>query len=419
MPNKLEKMTLSIGGFACGYKSITISVKRETVYVSYNQAFWDEPQKPIRLSVNKSKQIISRIEALHIECWKRSYHPDCLICDGEQWELEYCVSEKKPKKVSGDNAYPPNWTEFLDVIDYAAPSAGLIDSERIESISLTYQRHTTISTQSDSLIIPNKVIWDYSETLSIYRKEETLIYIKHIGTGCRATHSYYVQDGIDEILDEFQSFFAQNSIAEVLPETSETPTISISILRRNGTKEEMYAPYNRHSMPQEWEELIETIADFVSFYGLLGEIFDSNTYKRGVKSDEFIYCSCEFDSAGKTYYYRTEDDSISVGDRVVVPVGNDGKERIVEVVSIEYFPKNQLPLPLEKTKVIIRKIDNIEKQSVCHCPLCEEDISVGLCMEVSDHFDEQPSTKSLPPWVDDAKQDVQKEICSKCKYHRG
>lgn len=57
----------------------------------------------------------------------------------------------------------------------------------------------------------------------------------------------------------------------------------------------------------------------------------------------------------KSYYYLTDDDSIEVGDFVLVPAGKDNHEAVVEVVNIEYFSEENVPLPIEKTKRIIRK----------------------------------------------------------------
>ena len=40
---------------------------------------------------------------------------------------------------------------------------------------------------------------------------------------------------------------------------------------------------------------------------------------------------------------------------MLVPAGKDNHEAVVEVVNIEYFCEENVPLPIEKTKRIIRK----------------------------------------------------------------
>ena len=71
--------------------------------------------------------------------------------------------------------------------------------------------------------------------------------------------------------------------------------------------------------------------------------------------DDIIYCSVEFEDGDKSYYYISDDDTIEVGDFVLVPAGKDNHEAVVEVVKKEYFSEEDVPLPIEKTKHIIRK----------------------------------------------------------------
>ena len=78
-------------------------------------------------------------------------------------------------------------------------------------------------------------------------------------------------------------------------------------------------------------------------------------YFRTSEQGVVYFCSVVFDEGYKTYYYLTDDDSIEIGDSVLVPAGKDNHEVIVEVVNIEYFSEENVPLPVEKTKKIIRK----------------------------------------------------------------
>lgn len=70
-----------------------------------------------------------------------------------------------------------------------------------------------------------------------------------------------------------------------------------------------------------------------------------------------IFLSCEFEGGSKSYYYRTDDETIDIGDYVRVPVGENGRTAIVEVVDIDYFEEDEVPMPLEKVKVVIEKVD--------------------------------------------------------------
>ena len=82
-------------------------------------------------------------------------------------------------------------------------------------------------------------------------------------------------------------------------------------------------------------------------------VFDG---QNGFDSTEYIFLSVEFSDKGKTYYYRTEDENIKCGDFVEVPVrGFDRK--VVKIVNVEKFSKDQVPMPLDEVKHIICKVD--------------------------------------------------------------
>ena len=63
----------------------------------------------------------------------------------------------------------------------------------------------------------------------------------------------------------------------------------------------------------------------------------------------------EFDEHGYSYFY--DDDSIKIGDKVVVPTGPQNKERTATVVNFWRLSEERLPYPASKTKKIIRKIE--------------------------------------------------------------
>ena len=75
----------------------------------------------------------------------------------------------------------------------------------------------------------------------------------------------------------------------------------------------------------------------------------------GINSTDYIYLSVEFSHGGQTYYYRTDDDSVSEGDVVIVPVG-DGTEKKARVIDVECFKEDNVPMPLEEVKYILRKL---------------------------------------------------------------
>ena len=113
--------------------------------------------------------------------------------------------------------------------------------------------------------------------------------------------------------------------------------------------------YDKKGLPDDWAEFMESVFDFMTFYGW-GEIMNPAVYGKVRRcGNDIIYCSVTFDEGYKSYYYIADDDSIEVGDYVIVPAGKDNHEATVEVVKKEYFAADEVPLPMEKTKHIIRK----------------------------------------------------------------
>lgn len=76
------------------------------------------------------------------------------------------------------------------------------------------------------------------------------------------------------------------------------------------------------------------------------------------RNKEYIYASVEYlAEPEKTYYYMTDDENIKLGDLVLV-IAN-GYEAIGIVAKIEKCKIGKLPYPLEKTRKIISKIEDI------------------------------------------------------------
>lgn len=72
----------------------------------------------------------------------------------------------------------------------------------------------------------------------------------------------------------------------------------------------------------------------------------------------YTYCGVLFSNFDRPYSFRTEDNSIKIGDTVIVPVGKNQKEIKGTVVSVGQYLRVGVPYPVEKTKLILRKVDN-------------------------------------------------------------
>lgn len=148
----------------------------------------------------------------------------------------------------------------------------------------------------------------------------------------------------------------------------ETIDYTIKVISQKGNEKLIQGTYDKKGLPDDWAEFMESVFEFMSFYGW-GEMMNPSVYGKVRRCDnDMIYCSVEFEDGCKSYYYISDDDSIQVGDFVIVPAGKDNHEAVVEVVKKEYFAEEDVPLPMEKTKHIIRK--------------CTEDDFLFLCKKL-------------------------------------
>ena len=131
-------------------------------------------------------------------------------------------------------------------------------------------------------------------------------------------------------------------------------------------------------------------------------------FLKNITLGDIIYLSVTFGEHGKRYYYHTDNNEIKVGDWVVVPVGNDGKERIVKVEKKEYFREDNVPMPLSRVKSIIDVfIPPEDDEAALECPVLKKKITMDECL---DHCERGFDVAS------DEESEQCDLICEKCRY---
>ena len=135
----------------------------------------------------------------------------------------------------------------------------------------------------------------------------------------------------------------------------------LNITYEDGSVIEHFGLYDRAHVPEkEWLEVMHDIATCFSAF-TAAQTCNTERFMDAMKTGEVKYCGVEFTEDGRIYHYRTEDAGIAVGDTVVVPVGYDNYERTAVVKTIQFYRwDDDTPYPLEKTKEIIRKLDNLK-----------------------------------------------------------
>lgn len=72
---------------------------------------------------------------------------------------------------------------------------------------------------------------------------------------------------------------------------------------------------------------------------------------------EYTFCGVTFLHGRQIYYYRTDDETIAAGDRVIVPVGNAGKTIVAEAAVVEKHTRATAPYPVDRAKFVLGKAD--------------------------------------------------------------
>lgn len=287
--------------------------------------------------------------------------------------------------------------------------------EEIKRITIEYDGKRAFDTDTAGI-----VTLDSKDRIIIDRDTGTIEDNLQIAKECKVTRSYYNPHGICSFLDDFEpiSLFTEFDEVEDLADVpEETPKYRITVDFRRGDPRVVEGKYYKYGLPTDWPKFIDYLYEFVSFYGF-GELFDKNVYgKVFPKENDIIFLSVRFGDYGKPYYYITEDDSIEVGSRVVVPVGNDGTERIVEVIKKQYFAADKAPMPLDKVKTIIGEFvqpdtDESGKRMI-YCPMCECDIDAEDCFDIL--FD--PCMDGIEGVITKEQIEEKEEICKRCRYH--
>jgi len=286
------------------------------------------------------------------------------------WDLEITNTEGKVYKFRGSLCADLE-VDGIDLSDLVREILGMDDlyvfdgnqkPDRVDRVTIDYHRITKIKPKNPVSDTVEYMTWNYSEKLVLDRESETLEHIQNIGSGCVVSRKYYVQGGVEGLLDDIDADELFGEIEgnpdDVVDTPLESKDYTITVDFKKGPQRVIQGTYDKKALPEFWGEFAETVWRFIRFYGW-GEMLDPSVYEKiKRRKQDFIYCSVEFDEGYKSYYYISDEDNISVDDYVVVPVGKDNHHSIAKVVKVEYFAEENVPLPLDRTKHIIRKCND-------------------------------------------------------------
>ena len=315
----------SVGNVRRGYKSVEISIDGTKVeYKILRNEF--NPVEKNSVVVNVDENFSDDLSALNIFTWEKNYRGE-EISDGVQWTLTFTDGDEIYRG-RGTNAYPDTWNDFLDCLDALIPEMKFIDGKRLERVELRLSREDNIF-----------------EELTVNRGDNLLTLEKN-----SSTHTYHLSiEETKNFLDTCQKYF---ETLEVNDGENHDLKISVNLQRHDAGEENFTMPYNDFSMPgivKFAEEIHAFAAD------LSAEIFSPETLHITNEAERFILCKVQFKGNYKPYTYRAEDETLAVGEIVDVPVGRNNDVTQAKIVDIGYFDEDELPIPLDKIKLIIGK----------------------------------------------------------------
>lgn len=350
---------------------ITINNEGRVWFSGYNDRCVDRKYKKLRSKTFKiEKQVADRIFST-ISNYFKNGHEEIIATDVGLWWLELTNTEGITYQYSGPLCVKLkyNGINLSDLIREATDMDDLFvfdgdaNIDRINKITIDYrkiiQKKTYEGQEGRKL---ENFICEHTERLVIDRETNVLEHIQNMGTKCKITHKYEVEGGIEELLEDFDSedlfSYTEGNPADVIEIPSEKKEYTIRIDYKSGLKRVLNGTYDQKGLPQDFSYFMESIRDFMHDYGK-ADIFDPAIYdKRRRCQSEYIFCKVTFEDGYRKYYYLTDDESIQIGDLVMVPVGEDNHQSLVEVVDIDFFTKENAPFPIEKTKYILYKYGN-------------------------------------------------------------
>ncbi len=306
------------------------------------------------LTAEHGEEWLERIDELHMEQWKKVYMASemVLASGAENWEIIYREEGGKDRKLVGRGGYPENWNEFLKIMDEIIPTAV---PGQVNKVTLEYQRMVPLQNEESEASEEQKVLWDYKEELILDRYAETLTIKQIIESGRETKKEYYMKGEIPELIDRCMACLGRIE-GQPYPALEQGPMFKLRIETGGSADQVLSGRYNRCGLPVGWEDFVKEIYKYVRFYESYEDILNPYIYKRGRRQGEYIICSVSFHEGGKQYYYWTEDESLEIGNEVVVPAGAYNQEIPAKIEDINYYTKDKLPMSLEKMKRILKKI---------------------------------------------------------------
>ena len=119
----INKVEFCIGGYFGGYETKTYTIDGNKVHTHTEHSLILEPSNIGDFEIEEIDKdyLFEMLQRLHIGGWRKNYNTrrfGYMVCDGTQWDLKiYFSNNHKPVKIYGDNAYPYNFNQLLELFE--------------------------------------------------------------------------------------------------------------------------------------------------------------------------------------------------------------------------------------------------------------------------------------------------------------
>ena len=352
----LEYLKFSIGSMQSGYKSIALQCEDGRAEYEILRAGLLDVAKG-KNQAKMSDDCLTKWNSLRISSWD-SVYPASDAPTGEAWSLVVCEGGETYRS-EGDSSYPREWQQFLEWLDALMPEMEFISPKRVEEVILRCR-----------VIGPAGF---HHERLEINRLEQTAHFEKwgepksEEATSAytlKSSHRYdfsNARDYFDELMNLCQQFFDPLTFEENGAFARENALVQVWLKLHDGST---LTGHVDSSVPG-WTGFLKGARRY--FTDLASNIFCSRQIQTNPMAEEknkeqkYLYCKVRFKNSYRLYSYRTEDDSLRVGDWVDVPVGQENNVICGRIEKIEHFDAAHVPYPINKTKIIIGKHEGDEE----------------------------------------------------------
>lgn len=346
---------------------LTITSDGNVKFEGYNNGCGKKKKKIRSKHIKLVKLEVERLFKAFTETFNKE-HEEVLATDIGSWNLELTNSEGDTYVFKGSLCADFKY-DGCDLSQLVRNVVRMNDlfvfnehiCEPINRVVINYHRESRVKLLENENDTEGKIVtWDYKEQLIIDRETETLEHIQMLDEGRKIYHKYEIEGDISSMLNGFGSndlfSVTKGNPKDVKKTPNESIDYTITITYENNSIRFLTGTFDKNGLPEDFTTFIEKVFSFIAFYGV-GEMFEKRLYGKAKRREcELIYCSVIFyEGAKKSYYYLTDDDFLDVGDFVIVNAGDDNHEAFVKIVNIEYFTKDNVPLPVEQTKRIVRK----------------------------------------------------------------